>query len=141
NDNVLAREVDPEEDVAAVLDATVRLASTWRRHALGGAIAMDALGYQDLDSDNEFNYSGRLDGRVDFARASSLFGSIFGGKLTERRDAANFNPDAVSPVDYTRTEGEVGATFALTRTRLIGSALWRSFEYNDVALIDGSVLD
>src|SRR5215468_9236756 len=38
NDNVRASDVNQVEDVAGVLDATVTLASTWRRHALGAAL-------------------------------------------------------------------------------------------------------
>ncbi len=141
NDNVLARELNPENDAGAVYNADVALVSTWRRHALGLEAAVDGITYDELDSDDELNYAGAVEGRIDVNEANFLFANVTAAKLTEGRDTANFNPFAVSPIDFRRSDVEAGAAHQFARTLLAVSGLWQSLDYDDVPLIFGGVQD
>jgi hypothetical protein len=141
NDNVFAQEMAAQDDVAGVVEGSASFASIWRRHALGFSVAASALGYQELESENRFNYSGEADGRIDLGQAAALFGNLSAGRFTEERGSVNLPLNAVSPVDYVRADAEAGVSYELSRTALALSVLGQTLDYDDVGIIGGGFID
>ncbi|MEM5516233.1 outer membrane beta-barrel protein [Henriciella sp. AS95] len=139
--NLFASSTNETEDSYLLLRPTVNLQSTWSRHSLAVSLSSETTEYNDTSSESSTDLRGRISGRVDASSTASLVGNVIAENIHEPRSSVASNPAAVEPVEYSRLGGEVGADYVAGRVKIRGRLSSESFDYEDVRLNAGPMLD
>lgn len=131
NDNLFATQKQTQADFYTVLTPRVELRSGWSRHALRiGADAAQGR-YQDFTGENYDDWRVFTDGRLDFGRASTVFGQA----SVARRHEDRASPDSVGaePSEYRLTETGGGWSHPFGRFDLRLTANVTDFKFDAVS--------
>lgn len=131
NDNLFATQKQTQADFYTVLTPRVELRSDWSRHALRiGADAAQGR-YQDFTGENYDDWRVFTDGRLDFGRASTVFGQASVARQHEDRAS----PDSVGtePSAYRVTETGGGWSHPFGRFDLRLTANVTDFKFDAVS--------
>lgn len=131
NDNLFATQKQTQADFYTVLTPRIELRSDWSRHALRiGADAAQAR-YQDFTGENYDDWRAFTDGRLDFGRASTVFGQA----SVARRNEDRASPDSVGtePSAYRVTETSGGWSHPFGRFDLRLTANMSDFTFDTVS--------
>ena len=143
-DNAKFSGVDKDGDQIAQLGGAVSLASTWSRHELKATASVDAERYFDNDSENTVDAALNVSGRYDFSQYTSLSGDLLVSSDHEPRSIRALDPQAQGraaagePVEFGQTVSRVAFTTSGNRLRFVGALGYRTVDYSNLELVDGS---
>ena len=139
--NLFAATTDEVEDVVLVAAPKLRGETTWSRHSLNFAANVRHLEYADTDDESNTNLGALVGGRLDATSSLNFTGEVRADQTFENRASAASVPDAVEPVEVDRLGGQLGANYTSGRLRVNASASIDRFDYFDVPLNSGPILD
>jgi hypothetical protein len=131
NDNLFAREDQTDSDFYTVLMPRVDVRSDWSRHALKVGANFAGGRYQDFSRENYDDWRAFTEGRLDFGRASSVFGDA--SIASQHEDRAS--PDSTVGAEQTQyqvSEANLGWAHPFGRFEARLSGEWRDYEFDDV---------
>ncbi|WP_084395821.1 outer membrane beta-barrel protein [Henriciella aquimarina] len=139
--NLFASSTNEVDDTFFLIAPSMDVVSTWSRHQLGASVSAEATEYADTGSESTTDLRARAFGRIDANSRFSIVGAALAEETYEPRSAAASNPAAAEPVEVNRFGGETGADYETGRVRLRGRLSYDSYDYKDVPLNGGGLLD
>ncbi|MBP2159802.1 MULTISPECIES: outer membrane beta-barrel protein [Asticcacaulis] len=146
-DNVRFTSANKDGDQIAQLGGAVSLASAWSRHELKATASVDAERYFGNDDENTVDAALNASGRYDFSQYTSLSGDFQISRNHEPRSiraldlARQGRAEAKEPVEYGQTLSRLSFATSGNRLRFVGAVAYRTVDYSNLLLVDGSYLD
>ncbi|MEL7109920.1 MAG: outer membrane beta-barrel protein [Pseudomonadota bacterium] len=132
--NVLANDLNEQEDSFVGFSPSLSIESDWSRHALSGSIVVDHVEYGELEQESRTNSEVKLRGRLDVNNQTRLFVAVVNEDLTEDRASVSAVPNSLEPNEYTRSGAEFGFVSEVGRISLEAAIALDSFDYDDVEI-------
>jgi len=111
DDNIKRTPTNNLTDTFFTFSPSVALRSQWARHALNVTASSDSLVYAKYSTENVTLYNFNADGRIDVFSSLRLTGLITFGQLYEFRASPELPTDAMKPLPYKRTRGDVSLEY------------------------------
>jgi hypothetical protein len=131
NDNVRATEDNTRSDVYGTVSPRIEARSDWSRHAVRLAANGKQGRYRDTTSENYDDWRVTGGGRLDFGRASTVFGQASVSEQHEDR-ASPDSIDETEPSQFRVTETDLGWTHPFGRFDLLFAANVADYSFDDV---------
>lgn len=131
NDNVRATEDNTRSDVYGIVSPRIEARSDWSRHAVRLMANGEQGRYRDITSENHDDWRVTGSGRLDFGRASSVFGQASVAEQHEDR-ASPDNVDPTEPSQFRVTETDLGWTHPFGRFDVLLAANVADYSFDDV---------
>lgn len=142
NDNLYREDSGRDSGWITRVRPTLAIQSDWNRHAVRLELGAEA-GFHTHDSDDDyFDFLGRVDSVVDVTRAARIYFDDVGYEnLHENRGADDVPSAAAEPIEYDRFGGRVGFDYRPNRFGIDVSGGFYRFNYDDVAMIGGGMIN
>ncbi len=144
-DNVRFTSANKDSDQIAQLGGAVSLASSWSRHELKATASVDAERYFSNDDENTVDAALNVSSRYDFSQYTSLSGDFQISRDHESRSIRSLDlktlPAAKEPSQFGQTLSRVSFTTSGNRLRFVGALGYRTVDYSNLELVDGSFVD
>ena len=139
--NLFASGSGEVSDTLLIAAPTVRGETTWSRHGLNFAANVRHNEFSDVSSESVTNLGAVVGGTLDVSSSVSFVGEVRADQTFEPRAAAASVPDAAEPVEVDRLGTEIGGTYQNGRVQFTGTVSVDRFDYFDVPLNAGPILD
>lgn len=141
NDNIYATDSSTKSDFITMVSPSVAVNSLWSRHALNFGGGIDKFWYADNTGENRLDWHVSADGRLDILRDTNIVASAAYAQLHEDRALPTSASSTAEPTKYKLFMSSIAFNHAFNRvtTSLAGS--WNRYNYDDVPLIGGGILD
>jgi len=140
DDNILATQTNPKDDVIFLIEPQATLKSQWSRHELTLSSYALVNQYASNKSENTTDYGAKLDGRLDVYHWTTVTGNFSYDHLTEARDSENTTLNTVSPVQYDLMRSELSGNqqFDFFKFTLTGD--YTNYQYQDGKDATGNIV-
>jgi len=138
DDNIFYARITPDEDWITVIAPSITLKSDWDEHELnvhGGA----TIGrYRQHDEEDYEDYFAGLDGHIDLAPKSRIFGGLQYNKLHEGRESPD-DVNGTKPTEYDLLDAFVGGQHEFDDFGIKLGATLQEFDFDDVTATGGTI--
>jgi len=139
--NIYAEATNEQDDFIAVLPLGVDVDSDWNNHALN-LFAEGEFGFYGDNSDEDYeDYAVGFDGRIDVQRSFHIFGGSTFRHLHQDRGSPDRETSTIEPIEFDRTEANLGVTWKPNRLGVTIEGLYHHFDFDDATRNDGEVLN
>ena len=115
NDNVYATQNNQKNDFITTVRPEVAARSNWSRHALNARAGAEWNKYANHDGEDNTNYLGAVDGRLDVMKDTYIGGGASAQRLHEDRGDPNSLGSSAKPTAYNLNTVNIGAYRGLGR--------------------------
>lgn len=146
DDNIFSHDIDKVSDVRSELTGGVKMQSQLPRHVLDFSLDGKVVNYLENSEQDYANVRARLDGALHFDHAHTLSASVMSAIEHEERNdpSVPLSRQAVTaegPIQVFHNRAAVGITRDVGRLYGTVAATVESWDFSDVAAIDGRPLD
>lgn len=138
--NVFSSNTIRRSDLAALVEPSLRVRSTWDRAGLDMKLGAQSTLYKDNTSLNRTNYGVRGSGWYDVARDTTVLTSFQASHLNEGVGSLASPANAVTPTPYDLFSGDVTLRRQFNRWAAAVGVGVDSYDFGSTRTLDGSVI-
>lgn len=139
--NLFAAEQDEVDDFFFVASPSIEGATTWSSNEVSFDLGVRHQEFSDVGDESTTSMNAAIRGRLDVSSDLNITAEVRADQNFEPRAAAASVPDAREPVEVDTLGAEIGTTYETGRLQITASAAVDRFEYFDVPLNSGPILD
>lgn len=141
NSNVFAAPDNAESDLYYTVVPAIRVLTANERRSLSLNGSARIRRYDKFDSQNDEQYFVNAAGRLNFGEQRSVQATVGWSQSTAARGTYQNTLQQGSPLKEERFTGSVGGDYRFNRLRLNGRVGGEKFDYDDITLDDGTIID
>ena len=138
--NIFGTKADKVGDGYAQVDPQLTAGSNWSRNAVGASLGADIKEFFSHGDENEQGWHALVDGRYDLGDKDAVYAGFNAQKLYEEQDSGFYPIGAAAPLGYIDTDAFAREEHKVNRIRLVVSADYHTFTYDNVAAVGGGTL-